>query len=87
MKHLYLLPVNADHFPADAKDLFLRFRLTTKRATLTANKEIAPIIMITLALQLEWRMPNEQRGSTLGEEWQEIDSPSFTCPTVHKCEV
>ena len=50
---LYLLPVNADHFPADTKEAFLLFRLTMNRATLIVSAEIAPINTKTLALHVE----------------------------------
>ena len=50
---LYLLPVKADHFPADANEAFLLLRLTINRATLMVSAEIAPIKTIILALHVE----------------------------------
>ena len=59
----YLLPAKAAHFPADAKEACLFFRLTTRSAILMVNEEIAPIIIITLTLQVERRTPEVQRES------------------------
>ena len=50
---LYLLPVKADHFPADAKETFLLLRLTINRAMLMVSAEIARIKTKTLALHVE----------------------------------
>ena len=60
---LYLLPINASHFPADTNEAFLLFILTTSSARLMVSAEIAATNIITLALQVEWRTPKVQRGS------------------------
>ena len=78
---LYLLPVKADHLPADTKEAFLLLRLTTNSATLMVTAEIAPTNATTLVLHVEWRIPKVQRGSISGAPWHEIDSPSLTFPT------